>query len=88
MHKRSDNEGKLMDKQQPLELVPDFLGEDRHEFVAKLAFKLWEERGRPFGSPEVDWFAAERAVHSSLLASGLSTQSANDSRHMAEKIYR
>jgi len=39
-----------MDKQ-PLELIPDFLGEDRHEFVAKLAYKLWEERGLPFGSP-------------------------------------
>jgi hypothetical protein len=77
-----------MNKQQPLDLRTDFLGEDRHEFVAKLAYKLWEERGRPFGSPEVDWFAAERAVYSSLLASGLITQPANDSRHMAEKIYR
>jgi hypothetical protein len=76
-----------MDKQQPLELVPDFLGEDRHEFVAKLAYKLWEERGRPVGSPEVDWFAAERAVYASLIASGLITESANDSGHRAEKIY-
>ena len=33
-----------------------------------LAYKLWEERGHPFGSPEVDGFAAERAVYSSLLA--------------------
>lgn len=81
-------EGEFMDKQQPLELVPDFLGEDRREFVAKLAYKLWEERGRPFGSPEVDWLAAERAVYSSLLASGLIPKSAKDSRQMAEKIYR
>jgi Protein of unknown function (DUF2934) len=88
MHPRSDNEGKLMDKQQPLELVPDFLGEDRRDFVAKLAYKLWEERGRPFGSPEVDWFAAERAVYSSLLGSGLITQSAKDFGQMAAKIYR
>ena len=87
MYERSDNESKVMDKQQPLELIPDFLGEDRHEFVAKLAYKLWEERGRPFGSPEVDWFAAEQAVHSSLRASGLITQSANDSGHVAEEIY-
>jgi hypothetical protein len=77
-----------MDKQQLLELTTDFLGEDRHEFVAKLAYKFWEERGHPFGSPEVDWFRAERAVYLSLLASGLITQSANDSRHMKEKIYR
>jgi len=75
------------DKQQPLLLSTDFIGEDRHEFVAKLAYRLWEERGRPFGSPEVDWFAAEQAVYSSLLASGLITQYGNDSRRIAEKIY-
>jgi hypothetical protein len=78
---------KSPDKQQPLKLIPDFLGEDRHEFVAKLAYKLWEERGRPFGSPEVDWFAAERAVYSSLVASGLVVTSENDLQHIAEKIY-
>jgi hypothetical protein len=77
-----------VNQEQPIELTTDFLGEDRHEFVAKLAYQLWEERGRPFGSPEVDWFQAERAVHASLLASGLITQYPNDSRNMAEKIYR
>jgi hypothetical protein len=77
-----------MEKQKTLELIPDFLGEDRHDLVAKLTYKLWEERGCPVGSPEVDWFGAEQAVYSSLLASGLITQSANGSRHMAEKIYR
>lgn len=75
-------------KQQPMELTSDFLGESRHDFVAKLAYRLWEERGRPFGSPEVDWFAAERAVYSSLLASGLVTPSANGPQDMAEEIYR
>ncbi len=53
-----------------------------------LAYKLWEERGHPFGSPEVDRFAAERAVYSSLLTSGLITQSAHDSRQIAEKMYK
>jgi hypothetical protein len=77
-----------LDKQQPLELTTDFLGEDRHEFVAKVAYKFWEERGRPFGSPNVDWFAAERAVYSSLVASGLVAPSANDLQHIREKIYR
>lgn len=76
------------EKQQPMELTTDFLGENRHEFVAKLAYKLWEQRGRPFGSPEVDWFAAERAVYLSLLASGLVAPSAKGPRHMAEEIYR
>ena len=77
-----------LDKQQPLELTTDFLGEDRHEFVAKVAYKFWEERGRPFGSPDVDWFAAERAVYASLVASGLVAPSANDLQHIREKIYR
>lgn len=76
------------DRQQPTELTPDFLGENRHEFVAKLAYKLWEERGRPYGSPDVDWFAAERAVYSSLVASGLVTPSRNAPQHIAEQIYR
>ena len=78
---------KSRDKQQPIELTTDFLGEDRHEFVAKLAFKLWGDRGRPFGSPDVDWFAAERAVYSALVASGLVAPSAIDPQHLAEKIY-
>jgi hypothetical protein len=88
MYERSDNESNFMGKQKPMELVSDFLGEDRHEFVAKLAYQYWEERGRPFGSPEVDWFRAERVVYESLLASGLITPSANDLEHLAEKIYR
>ena len=81
------NKRKSPDKQRPIELTTDFLGEDRHEFVAKLAYKLWEQRGRPFGSPEVDWFAAERAVYSSLVASGLVTASPNAPQQIAEQIY-
>jgi DUF2934 family protein len=75
------------EKQQPIELTTDFLGEDRHEFVAKLAYKLWEGRGRPFGSPEVDWFAAERAVYSSLVASGLVAPSPNAAQQIAAQMY-
>ena len=74
--------------QEPIDLSTDFLGESRHESVAKLAYSLWEKRGRPLGSPEVDWFAAEQTVYSSLLASGLVTPSANGPQDMAEKIYR
>jgi Protein of unknown function (DUF2934) len=81
------NKLKSPTKQQPVELATDFLGEDRHEFVAKLAYKLWEERGRPLGSPDVDWFAAERAVYSALVASGLVAPSAIDPQPVAEKIY-
>jgi hypothetical protein len=35
-----------------------------HEDVAKLAYRFWEERGRPMGSPEVDWYRAEGEVES------------------------
>ena len=75
------------DKQQPMELIPDFLYESRHEFVTKLAYKLWAERGRPLDSPDVDWFAAEQAVYASLVASGMITPSSNDPQNMREKIY-
>jgi hypothetical protein len=81
-------ESRPPDKQPPLEHATDFLGEDRHEFVAKLAYELWAQRGRPFGSPEVDWFAAEQAVYASLVASGMITPSPNDPQNMREKIYR
>ena len=31
-----------------------------HEEIELRAYYSWEARGRPFGSPEVDWFNAER----------------------------
>lgn len=34
----------------------------RHDEIAKLAYELWERRGPPLGSPEVDWYAAEIAL--------------------------
>jgi hypothetical protein len=74
------------DKQQPLELTPDFLYESRHEFVEKLAYKLWVQRGRPLGSPDVDWFAAEQAVYASLAAAGTITSSSNDPRSIGKEI--
>jgi len=45
--------------------------ESRHEIIQELAYQHWEKRGRLFGSPEIDWFAAEDALRSYLLASGL-----------------
>jgi len=32
------------------------------EAIAKLAYQIWEERGRPAGSAEVDWYEAERQL--------------------------
>ena len=34
----------------------------RHDEIAKLAYELWERRGHPLGSPEIDWSAAESAL--------------------------
>jgi Protein of unknown function (DUF2934) len=36
------------------------LSNAQHEQIAKLAYRLWEERGRPLGSPDDDWFRAEQ----------------------------
>jgi Protein of unknown function (DUF2934) len=33
-----------------------------HEEIATLAYALWEGRGCPEGSPEVDWFEAEQEL--------------------------
>lgn len=33
-----------------------------YEEIAHLAQQYWIERGRPFGSPEVDWLRAEATL--------------------------
>ena len=33
-----------------------------HEETEERAYYLWEQRGRPEGSPEVDWERAEREL--------------------------
>jgi hypothetical protein len=40
----------------------DFIAGDEHEVTAILAYRLWEKRGRPLGSPVVDWFEAEKQL--------------------------
>jgi hypothetical protein len=30
--------------------------------ISALAYELWIQRGRPLGSPEVDWFRAEEEL--------------------------
>jgi Protein of unknown function (DUF2934) len=81
------DESRPPNRQEPLELIPDFSYESRHEYVENLAYKLWTQRGRPLGSPDVDWLAAEQAVYASLVASGIITPSPDDQRNMEEKIY-
>lgn len=38
------------------ELPPDY------EQIASLAYALWQQRGCPDGSPEEDWFRAEKEL--------------------------
>ena len=33
-----------------------------HEEIARLAYTYWESRGRQHGSPEEDWYRAEREL--------------------------
>lgn len=57
--------------QKGAERMPELLAGDVHEITAKLAYQLWEQRGRPFGSPEGDWFAAEKTLAASPRDPGL-----------------
>jgi len=34
----------------------------QHEQIEILAYRLWEKRGGPLGSPDDDWFRAEREL--------------------------
>ena len=31
----------------------------QYEQIEKFAYQLWEDRGRPFGSSDEDWFRAQ-----------------------------
>jgi len=45
--------------------------------IAALAYKLWEARGCPEGSPEIDWFLAEQE-----LCQSKKTESSSTKRHL------
>lgn len=82
------DKSRLSDEEQPLELIPDFPYESHYEFVARLAYELWVQRGRPLGSPDVDWLAAERAVYASLVAAGAISSFPNDSQNIRREVGR
>ena len=44
----------------------DFIAGEEHEVMAVLAYRLWEKRGCPLGSPEVDWFEAKNQLATAL----------------------
>lgn len=83
------DESKPFDKDQLLELIPDFAYESHYEFVARLAYNLWVQRGCPLGSPDVDWFGAESAVYASLVgASGVGPSLSNDPQKIGKEVGR
>jgi hypothetical protein len=43
-------------------VTPAALAEPTREEIARLAEKFWMERGRPEGSPELDWLRAEQEL--------------------------
>ena len=49
-------------KPEPKEATPTPTPESIHEQIAALAYALWQERGCPEGSPDVDWFQAEAVL--------------------------
>jgi Protein of unknown function (DUF2934) len=59
------------DRVQRSKPLTEFWGEDSPRAGAKTRLPALEKRGRPFGSPEIDWCAAEQEARPYLLASGI-----------------
>lgn len=48
----------------------------RQNDIERVAYRLWEERGRPDGSPEEDWRRAEHEVAALEVESPVSSAAA------------
>ena len=51
----------LQQPETPVSVAPN--GIDEHA-IAVRAYELWQDRGAPIGSPEVDWFRAQEELNS------------------------
>ncbi len=40
----------------------ELLGSPGHDEIAALAYSMWQSRGCPEGTPDEDWFNAEKAL--------------------------
>jgi hypothetical protein len=45
--------------------LPELAAPPKYELIASRAYALWQARGCPEGSPEVDWFQAEQELKTS-----------------------
>ncbi|MGP8248482.1 MAG: DUF2934 domain-containing protein [Candidatus Dormibacteria bacterium] len=55
--------------------------------MAKLAYEHWEARGRPIGSPEVDWLAAEESLYKWLVVQGTVPELNDEGSSMQGALY-
>ena len=46
----------------PGALPPPAASPRSDEEIARKAYELWEHRGRPFGSPDEDWYKAQQEL--------------------------
>lgn len=46
-----------------MEQQPDLQSDSRRHLALQLrAYEFWQQRGEPWGTPEIDWFTAEREI--------------------------
>jgi hypothetical protein len=70
---RTKAAGSRLSSDAPVDSAPlDSFESLNHEDIARLAFALWEDRGCPQGSPNDDWFQAERELRSNPISEHLS----------------
>ena len=55
-------EKNLENADQDAEMVPE--GADMQQQIANLAYALWQQRGQPSGTSELDWTEAEGQIRS------------------------
>jgi hypothetical protein len=55
---------------------------DKQQQTSLLAYQFWMARGCPVGSPDEDWFRAERALHSRQLEE-VAADAAEEPAHIA-----
>ena len=61
--------------------VPATAAEPSHEEIAVIAYALWQDRGCPHSSPEVDWLKAEQMLRAAIKPTENDTTIATVAQH-------